>query len=138
MSMTQSDALELSSEEAKFARRMLRAQRPREEILAAFGNRYDWDAICDAVKWLRAEQRRRYAQTYARRPEIDHVRMIDVPPDALAERDRRAQVPPRDLTAAVCGDPLPGYSALDRRRAEPTPRDARRRDPLDALLFMPR
>ena len=36
-------------------------------------------------------------------------------PLALADRDRRAQLEPRDLTAAFFGDPLPGMSALDRR-----------------------
>ena len=35
--------------------------------------------------------------------------------DLLAERDRRARIAPRDLTAALLGDPLPGFSALDRR-----------------------
>ena len=39
------------------------------------------------------------------------------PPDeVLAEREYRERLPHRDLTAAVCGDPKPGYSALDRRR----------------------
>jgi hypothetical protein len=37
-------------------------------------------------------------------------------PLALADRDRRAELEPRDLTAAFFGDPLPGMSALDRRR----------------------
>lgn len=36
-------------------------------------------------------------------------------PDALAERNHRINLSPRDLTAAFFGDPLPGYSALDRR-----------------------
>src|SRR5262249_41339006 len=36
-------------------------------------------------------------------------------PLALADRDRRAQLEPRDLTAWFFGDPLPGMSALDRR-----------------------
>lgn len=41
----------------------------------------------------------------------------DVPPPAhiIAERDERIKRAPRDLTAAFFGDPLPGYSALDRR-----------------------
>lgn len=38
-----------------------------------------------------------------------------VPEDRLADRDRRATLEPRDLTASFFGDPLPGYSALDRR-----------------------
>ena len=36
-------------------------------------------------------------------------------PLALADRDRRAKLEPRDLTASFFGDPLPGMSALDRR-----------------------
>ena len=34
---------------------------------------------------------------------------------ALADRDRRANLEPRDLTAWFFGDPLPGMSAFDRR-----------------------
>jgi hypothetical protein len=37
-------------------------------------------------------------------------------PVALADRDRRAELEPRDLTAWFFGDPLPGMSALDRRK----------------------
>ena len=37
-------------------------------------------------------------------------------PLALADRDRRAKLEPRDLTAWFFGDPLPGMSALDRRK----------------------
>lgn len=37
------------------------------------------------------------------------------PADLIAERDRRSAMAPRDLTAAMFGDPLPGYSALERR-----------------------
>lgn len=37
---------------------------------------------------------------------------------ALAERDRRSEAAERrDLTGMFCGDPPPGYSALDRQRA---------------------
>jgi len=36
-------------------------------------------------------------------------------PLALADRDRGAELEPRDLTAWFFGDPLPGMSALDRR-----------------------
>ena len=35
--------------------------------------------------------------------------------DLLADRDRRANLEPRDVTAWFFGDPLPGMSALDRR-----------------------
>lgn len=40
---------------------------------------------------------------------------IDIPPEVLADRDRRLSLAPRSLVARVCGDPLPGYSALERR-----------------------
>lgn len=36
-------------------------------------------------------------------------------PEQIADRDRRYKIHPRDLTASFFGDPLPGYSALDRR-----------------------
>lgn len=36
-------------------------------------------------------------------------------PELIAERDRRLAIQPRDLTASFFGDPLPGYSALERR-----------------------
>jgi len=35
--------------------------------------------------------------------------------DVLIERNKRLALSPRDLTAAMFGDPLPGYSALERR-----------------------
>lgn len=37
------------------------------------------------------------------------------PTSALDDRDRRLATAPRDLTAALMGDPRPGYSALERR-----------------------
>lgn len=38
-----------------------------------------------------------------------------IDPRTLAERDRRVAAGPRDLTAAICGDPGLGRSALERR-----------------------
>ncbi len=41
------------------------------------------------------------------------------PPDPVrAEREHRRSLSRRDLTAEFFGDPLPGYSALDRLRAQ--------------------
>lgn len=39
-----------------------------------------------------------------------------MPEEVSSERNSRFSIAPRDLTAAFFGDPLPGYSALDRRR----------------------
>ena len=38
-----------------------------------------------------------------------------IPKEVLVERDRRMSRTPRTLTAALMKDPLPGYSALERR-----------------------
>lgn len=40
-----------------------------------------------------------------------------IPESVLADRDRRMAMYPRDLTAALMGDPPVGYSALERRVA---------------------
>lgn len=40
-----------------------------------------------------------------------------IPHEVLADRDRRLALAPASLTAAICGDPAPGHSALDRKRA---------------------
>jgi hypothetical protein len=37
------------------------------------------------------------------------------PPEVIDERNRRLGTPYQSIVAAMCGDPLPGYSALDRR-----------------------
>lgn len=42
---------------------------------------------------------------------------IDIPPSVLEERDRRGLLEHSSITASFFGDPLPGYSALDRRTA---------------------
>lgn len=49
---------------------------------------------------------------YLRKETVSHVA---VPQHVLGEREHRSWLLPRDLTAALFGDPLPGYSALDRR-----------------------
>lgn len=47
---------------------------------------------------------------------IEQDERVDVPRNAIEEREHRLLLEPRDLTAAFCGDPLPGYSALERMR----------------------
>jgi hypothetical protein len=49
---------------------------------------------------------------------IIHDAQVVVAPDhVLAERDQTLARAPRDLIAAIMGDPLPGRSALDRKMA---------------------
>jgi DNA-binding Lrp family transcriptional regulator len=45
----------------------------------------------------------------------DRVTAVNVPHAVLADRDHRAGLAPRSIVAAIAGDPLPGYSALDQR-----------------------
>jgi hypothetical protein len=40
---------------------------------------------------------------------------LEIPPEVDVDRDRSARLWHHDLTSALCGDPLPGYSALERR-----------------------
>lgn len=40
---------------------------------------------------------------------------IVVPPEVLADRHRRINLEHATIGAFLCGDPLPGYSALDRK-----------------------
>jgi hypothetical protein len=47
---------------------------------------------------------------------FNEVRPTVVPARVLAERDARLSLSHRDVTAAIAGDPLPGRSALDRKR----------------------
>lgn len=46
---------------------------------------------------------------------VHSVMPIAPDPQAIADRDYRVGLPPRSLTAFICGDPAIGYSALDRR-----------------------
>jgi hypothetical protein len=45
----------------------------------------------------------------------DRVTPVDIPPEVLADRQRRLSLAPQSIVAAIAGDPLPAYSALDRR-----------------------
>ena len=46
---------------------------------------------------------------------VDTALFLRVPEQILAERDHRLALEHDSLTAALCGDPKPGYSALHRR-----------------------
>jgi hypothetical protein len=46
---------------------------------------------------------------------VDTALFLRVPEQILAERDHRLALEHDSLTAALCGDPKPGYSALHRK-----------------------
>ncbi len=47
------------------------------------------------------------------RPEPDD-KGIEIPERVLIDREKREKLRPKDCTAAFFGNPLPGYSALER------------------------
>lgn len=86
------------------------------------GCRYlQWQSIAEKLgrtkhsvtnKWERIIGRRR-KDLQARRHEQHQVTGPVISEKEIAERDCRSNLQPRDLTAALMGDPLPGYSALE-------------------------
>lgn len=87
---------------------------------------------------LRRNQRARYVYAQKKKglsrraPEFGRPDFLRPCPVAIADRDYRLGLPPRDLTASFFGDPPPGYSALECRCDVASPRpftiSARRQD----------
>ncbi len=50
--------------------------------------------------------------------DLPKEKRVDAPAQAWAEASRRLNTP-RSLSAWICGDPAPGYSALDQRMGGP-------------------
>ncbi len=91
----------LSSDEIQTARLMRRQGKTIEHIAQHLGR--SCGLIGEACKGCR-------------RLVHHEVQVVNVPASVLADRDARLARVPRDLTAAIAGDPLPGMSALDRRQ----------------------
>ena len=80
-----------------------------------------------SIEGLRTAMRRHYPgigriRKYARdrkehtdSPHCGQVRFSGPPPPEVIAEAARAYAAPRDVTAVICGDPLPGRSARDRR-----------------------
>ncbi len=92
--------------------------------LSAVEGHFRWHAMAQHERDERAERIRRHRKKYRVRDGLtgrraagtvrDRVEPMKPDAQALAERDIRMRTPPRDLTAFLLGDPLPGRSALDR------------------------
>lgn len=79
-----------------------------------------WERATSDVKIKRneASRRRRFHDKAKTPPRLQLERQFassKPSPELIAERDYRLSIAPRDLTAALQGDPLPGFSALERR-----------------------
>ena len=88
---------------------------PEESIIVQLGNKHTSAELTWHIEELR-KYNRAYSKTYyaAVTWRIDCA-PIKPDPAAIADRDRRYSIHPASITAALCGDPLPGMSALDRR-----------------------
>lgn len=97
-----------------------------EEMRTMRRNGKSWKFLAAAFKCSTATVRRHMGVGFDNRRYYDsriswrvlniegpHRAMV-VPAHVITERDVRLATEPRDLTAELFGDPLPGYSALDR------------------------
>jgi hypothetical protein len=113
-----------SPEEIETAKKM-RADKFTFLVIAERLGRTQWsvrarlDREAMTPEQLRARDRGNNARRSLRnrRPLDDHLHLAGPTPEMVAklldERDERCAVEPRDLTAILMGDPLPGYSALE-------------------------
>lgn len=110
---------EVSKAEALRARKLFARQVPRHELLAAFGGQYTFDELCLAVRQLR-NRVRVYQAAHVRfhDPQESKLMRCNRPsPETLERQSERLMLRHTNLTALICGDPLPTESALDRRNA---------------------
>ena len=124
-------------EDIRRARKMLRQKVPMADVIAAFNNRYTEAAIIAGIQYVRDVGRARARIDGKLLPwnlYADQVK--EIPQQVLADRDHRATLVPRDTTAMLMGDPVPGYSAAERRSPPSFSIGIKRRnDHLDNLLY---
>lgn len=85
-------------------------------IIEHFHGRYTREEVEQSLRELKEKGRRYYDNHYLRgKRVVPEVVVTIVPNEVLEHRDQRVMLRPKSLTALVCGDPLPGESALDRK-----------------------
>lgn len=100
-----------NDEDTKMARRMLLENATEEEFIEAFGRgRKSAQDRMRHVDGLRHRDRRRSAPVHT--DAIAHPKGI--PADVIEDALKRACAE-RSITSLLCGDPAPGWSALDKR-----------------------
>jgi hypothetical protein len=95
-----------TEKETELARQMLTEKKPESEFQRVLGRSksqvyqriFRLKSSIDSLDWLKLPMQKRVA----------------VPPESWADASRRLNAP-RTLSAWICGDPAPGYSALDQR-----------------------
>jgi hypothetical protein len=101
----------------RYTRKRLREGASLETICAELHGAYTPKTLMNGLNFMRERNReatrKRRDRLGMRKRAIPGVESIAAPPEVLAALDERMSRAPRDLTAALMGDPLPGYSALD-------------------------
>ena len=104
--------------DATKARSLRKSGLPEQSILNHFGGKYtspEIDALITELRQWQAQYRKKYYKSAPATLWRGIEERVVADPASLAERDKRLARNPVSLTAALCGDPLPGYSALDNR-----------------------
>lgn len=105
----------LTSKAYRMARKMKNGGKPMHEIVAAFNGIYTAADITAAL-----QERREYIGGRALELSQElRVRTVEAPPEVIQRQQDRHLLRHTDITALICGDPLPGESALDRRQQQP-------------------
>lgn len=108
--------LAMTTKEIRLAAKLIRQSEPIGSVLAQLQFRHTAEAIKSAVEKYRIKRRQVYANTYsARKNNVEYATICVAPPAVIEQRDQRQRLHPKTLTARICGDPLPGFSALDMR-----------------------
>jgi hypothetical protein len=114
------------------AKRMLDGGADRDVVARAIGRalgclkeKIRWEGLSPEQRAARLEYLREKRRAASKLSDIPNrevcapKRAVSTGPfisdEVLADRDARKNLAPRDLSAAFFGDPLPGYSALERR-----------------------
>lgn len=128
---------ELGASKTACQRRYVASIPVEQQIDLGTGCRRRWASDLEAQAWhLRYIEKKKYADIAAilgMTPQqvsqkLDRMRAPSrrvhfelknstfvVPQQILDDRARRYSIAPRDITSAFCGDPLPGFSALEKR-----------------------
>lgn len=101
----------MTTKEFRIARKMLRQGKSTEEVALALRYRHDPSTIQSKVDHRRLGEKERYQRMAPAIP----MRISIIPAVVMERREHRSTLKPQSLTAFLCGDPLPGFSALDRR-----------------------
>lgn len=98
-----------------YARRLKSKKFTYQQISEFFEGRHTPNEIEAALEKLQEKRRDRYQTWHSTTVGIVSHDTLKPTAEVLATQQARLMLRPKTITALVCGDPLPGESALDRR-----------------------